>query len=208
MTSTENMIFRFKFSSDFTEQLIPFAKLHQYDDRHIYKEAWTQWLTCNDDLVDVEVRRLKGLGYGGNILDKMYKSGRYYFRNKTNLENKECKKRRVYISLEHEVIDSMDTHISINYYLPLFKPSIAYGQFCMEYESLIKDETIRLLQEELDKDDIYAKLKKTYKNRYFIFKQNRKDNRKDNRSDNRPDADEYRQDADEYRQEQVIVEHV
>ena len=192
------MIFRFKFSSDFTEQLLPFAKLHQYDDRHTYKESWTQWLLSNDEMVNVEVRRLKCLGYDGNILDKMYKSGRYYFRNKTNLDNKECKKRRVYISLEHDVIDAMDAHINFNYYLPLFKPSIAYEQFCMEHESLIKDETSRLLQEELASDDIYAKLKKTYKNRYFLFKQNRTDNH----------SDKYRQDADKYRQDQDIVEHV
>ena len=56
--TTENLIFRFKFSSDFTDHLTPFAKLHQYDDRHTYKEAWTQWLVINDELVDMEVERM------------------------------------------------------------------------------------------------------------------------------------------------------
>ena len=170
--TTENLIFRFKFSSEFTDRLTPFAKLHQYDDRHTYKEAWTQWLVINDELVDMEVRRLKGLGYDGNIVDKMYKSGRYYFRNKPTNANTEAKPRRVYVSLEHDVIDAMDMHISVNYYLPFFKPSIAYDQFCMEHTKLINDEITRLLQEDLTKEDVCAKLKKTYKNRYFLFTQN------------------------------------
>lgn len=199
--TTENLIFRFKFSSDFTDRLTPFAKLHQYDDRHTYKEAWTQWLVINDELVDTEVRRLKGLGYDGNIVDKMYKSGRYYFRNKPTNANTEAKPRRVYVSLEHDVIDAMDIHISVNYYLPCFKPSIAYDQFCMEHSTLINDEITRLLQEDLTKEDVCAKLKKTYKNRYFLFTQN---NIAHKNEDVRKDMDEggvgvgvgYRQDTD------------
>ena len=203
--TTENLIFRFKFSSDFTDRLTPFAKLHQYDDRHTYKEAWTQWLVINDELVDMEVRRLKGLGYDGNIVDKMYKSGRYYFRNKPTNANTEAKPRRVYVSLEHDVIDAMDIHISVNYYLPCFKPSIAYDQFCMEHSTLINDEITRLLQEDLTKEDVCAKLKKTYKNRYFLFTQN---NIAHKNEDIRKDMDEggvgvgvgvgvgYRQDTD------------
>jgi len=45
---------------------------------------------------------------------------------------------------------------------------------------LLNDETERLLQEELVHKDIYSKLKKTYKNRYFLFKQNRRTMREDN----------------------------
>lgn len=171
--TTENVIFRFKFSDEFANQLYPFAKLHQYDDRPTYKEEWTRWLTNNDELVETEVTRLKGLGYDGDIFSKMYKSGRYYFRNKTSNNSNDAKTRRKYMSLEHDMIDAMDEHINTNYYLPCFKPSIAYEQFCMEYENLINDETDRLLQEELLAEDIYSKLKKTYKNRYFLFKQNR-----------------------------------
>jgi len=186
--TTENIIFRFKFSDEFANQLYPFAKLHQYDDRHTYKEEWTRWLTNNDELVDTEIRRLKGIGYDGDIISKMYKSGRYYFRKKTS--SLHAKPRRKYISLEHDMIDAMDEHINTTYYLPCFKPSIAYEQFCMEYENLVNDETERLLQEELLAEDIYSKLKKTYKNRYFLFKQTRHAVRGDNCSD------VYRQDTD------------
>jgi hypothetical protein len=165
------VIFRFKFSDEFTSQLIPFAKLHQYDDRHMYKEEWTRWVTNNDELVDNETRRLKSLGYDGNIHDKMYKSGRYYFRNKTEHI---VKTRRKYISLEHEMLAAMDQHIFINYHMPHFKPATAYEQFCIEYKDTISCEVERIGNENcegLTKDDILVKLKKTYKNRYYLFKQ-------------------------------------
>ena len=168
----EPVIFRFKFSDEFTNQLIPFAKLHQYDDRHMYKEEWTRWVANNDELIENESLRLNGLGYDGDIHGKMYKSGRYYFRNKTEHT---AKTRRKYISLEHEIITAMDEHISVNYHMPHFKPSNAYEQFCIEYKDTIHNETKRIEEEKyegLSKDDILLKVKKTYKNRYYLFKQN------------------------------------
>ena len=172
--SIENnpVIFRFKFSDEFTSQLIPFSKLHQYDDRHMYKEEWTRWVTNNDELIGNETRRLKSLGYDGDIYGKMYKSGRYYFRNKTE---QVVKTRRKYISLEHEILAAMDEHISINYHMPQFKPSNAYEQFCIEYKDTISNENERISEENHDgmtKEDILLKMKKTYKNRYYLFKQN------------------------------------
>ena len=168
----ESVIFRFKFSDEFTSQLIPFAKLHQYDDRHLYKEEWTRWINNNDELIINETRRLKSLGYDGDVHDKMYKSGRYYFRNKTEHA---VKTRRKYISLEHEILSAMDDHISINYHMPHFKPSHAYEQFCIEYKDAIHGEVQRIEEEQhegLSKNDILMKFKKTYKNRYYLFTQN------------------------------------
>ena len=80
--STESQIFRFKFSDEFIGQLTPFAKLHQHSDRNTYKEEWQRWVENNDEIILNETTRLTELGYNGNITDKMYKSGRYYFRNK------------------------------------------------------------------------------------------------------------------------------
>ena len=75
---TSNTIFRFKFTPEFTSELLSFAKLHQYDDRVTYKENWSRWVQLNDDSIDAECCRMKALGYEGNVIDKMYKSGRYY----------------------------------------------------------------------------------------------------------------------------------
>ena len=159
-TNTTAPIFRFKFSNEFIEQLTPFAKLHQYSDRHVYKEEWGRWVANNDELICNEGVRLKNIGYDGNIHDKMYKSGRYYFRNKTD---KEVRTRRKYISLEHEVITTMDKHISTHFHNSTFKPSTAYEQFCNDSSGLLTDESNRLkeeLQDEIHKEDIWSKFKK------------------------------------------------
>jgi hypothetical protein len=169
--TADSTIFRFKFTPEFTSQLLSFAKLHQYHDRVTYKEEWTRWIQNNDALIDDESRRMKAQGYNGNIIDKMYKSGRYYFRKKTTHQPKV---RRQYISLDKYVIEAMDNHILQNYGTPLFKPSISYEQFCidLDYSELIDEEYNRLIAENLTKEDINKKIKKTYKNRYFLFSQN------------------------------------
>ena len=76
-------IYRYKFTDDFTSELFKFSKIHQYDHRKDFKEAWNQWLEANDEIVSNEERHLTNHGYEGNILDKMFKSARYYFRNKS-----------------------------------------------------------------------------------------------------------------------------
>jgi len=168
---TDTAIFRFKFSNEFISELQSFAKLYQYTDRHIYKEQWTKWISNNDELVDKECRRLKSIGYDGNTLDKMYKSGRYYFRNKNKSVMKNPQQRRKYISINPEIIDLMDQHINYNVNTVLFKPSTSYEQFCIEYKHYLDTESDRIIELNLQitSEEINSKFKKTYKNRYFEF---------------------------------------
>jgi len=37
-------IFRYKFDNEFTEHLYKFSKIHQYDHRKDFKEAWNIWM--------------------------------------------------------------------------------------------------------------------------------------------------------------------
>ena len=108
-------IYRYKFTNEFTIELYKFSKVHQYDHRKDFKEAWEIWIDDNSNLVDDEVRRLTNLGYDGDVLDKMFKSARYYFRKKS-VEKKEPKQRRQYISVNRELLDAMDKHIEQNIY--------------------------------------------------------------------------------------------
>ena len=56
--------------------------MHRYDDRKTYKAAWTAWLAHDEiaAMLKAEVERLTDLGYQGDVADKLFKSGRYYFR--------------------------------------------------------------------------------------------------------------------------------
>jgi hypothetical protein len=149
--------------------LYKFSKIHQYDHRKDFKEAWQLWIEENDDIVSDEVRVLSNTGYDGDILDKMFKSARYYFRKKST-EKKEPMKRRKYCGLSKSVLDAMDNHISSNITNDDYKPSTGFESFCMSTRELLKDEVSRLITLGfMDSDETQEKLKKTYKNRYFIF---------------------------------------
>lgn len=77
--------YRFEFSKLFINELSRFSKVHQYDERHTYKKEWSTWKSDSGiaEIMEMEKRRLEENGYIGNIEDKMFKSGRYYFRKKT-----------------------------------------------------------------------------------------------------------------------------
>lgn len=152
---SENTIYRYKFRNEFVDELYKFSKIHQYDHRKDFKEAWQLWIEDNDNIVTDEVRILSNNGYEGDILDKMFKSARYYFRKKST-EKKEPVKRRKYCGLSKDVLDAMDKHIASNITNDDYKPSNGFESF---YSELSKDES----------NEIHEKLKKTYKNRYFIF---------------------------------------
>ena len=163
-------IYRYKFAENFTNELFRFSKIHEYDDRKTFKDAWNTWLEENEDLVNIELRRLRELGYEGDIIDKMFKSCRYYFRKKST-EKKAPVQRRNYVGLKKETLEAMDDHIKSNMIIDnSFKPSIGFDEFCKENIDLLKEEITALCRAGInDTNDIKTKFKKTYKNRYFLI---------------------------------------
>jgi len=162
-------IYRYKFTTDFTYELLRFSKVHQYDNRKDFKEAWETWIDENANIVEEEIRRLQNLGYIGDIKDKMFKSSRYYFRKKTT-EKKEPKKRRDYVSMKKELLEMMDNHIKNNIFNDNYKPSSGFDDFCKNNIELLKEEVNILIQQGFTQpDEIKRKIKKTYKNRYFLI---------------------------------------
>ena len=162
-------IFRYKFTEIFTSELFRFSKIHQYDHRKDFKEAWNIWLEDNDDIVSDEVRRLTNLSYDGDILDKMFKSARYYFRKK-GTEKKLPTERRNYVGVNKDLLDAMDEHIKSKINNKNYKPSEGFDEFCKSNINLLKEEVNILCRNGLiDSVEIKKKIKKTYKNRYFLI---------------------------------------
>jgi hypothetical protein len=162
-------IYRYKFPEDFTNEMYKFSKIHQYDHRKDFKEAWEIWLEDNDEIVSAEVRRLTNLGFDGDILDKMYKSARYYFRKKST-EKKAPQKRRAYQSVQKDLLQAMDDHVKSHINEEDFKPSEGFDRFCKSNIDLLKEEVSILCKNGFtNSEEIKQKIKKTYKNRYFIL---------------------------------------
>jgi hypothetical protein len=157
-------IYRYKLAPNILQQLLEFAKLHQYDDRIDFKENWMQWLKENEDIINREQERLHSLHYNGDIIDKMYKSARYYLRKKSVLK-KEPQSRTSYICLPKEVLDLMDNFIKNNIYL---KPKDGFLEFCNNHKDVLKECILNIYNNGIkDINIIQDKIKKTYKNRYF-----------------------------------------
>ena len=165
-------IYRYKFTDEFMVDLYQFSKIHQYDDRHDFKEAWKIWMEENEEIIEQEIRRITELGYRGEIIDKMFKSARYYFRKKPLTNEKEQQKRRVYTGLSKNLLYVMDQHIMNNLTNEnQNKPSITFLDFCKENKQLLGEEILELIKVGIkDQTEIMNKIKKTYKNRYFYNK--------------------------------------
>lgn len=164
-------IYRYKLSSDIYEIIIAFAKLHQYDDRKDYKEAWKLLVEVQTVEFAAEKERLHKQGYKGDVLDKMYKSGRYYFKEKSSRSDTKPRREKASstIKLSKRILETMDTHLkSTN--RPV-KPSEGFDQFCRDHVEVINQEVemVGVLEEEL----LLSKLKKSYKNRYFTIQKNK-----------------------------------
>jgi len=170
-------IFRFKFSNEFLPSLVEFARVHQFDKTPEFKEAFETFCDTNKNIIQQETTYLESIGYEGNIIDKMYKSVRYYFKNK-NYTPSDQKERRKYIPQDKEFIIYIDDHVSLCIRQNK-KPSISYTEFISgkEFEEIVENEESRLKEFLKNQDDIALKIKKTYKNRYFMQQKNMTENR-------------------------------
>jgi hypothetical protein len=161
-------IYRYKFTNEFMNELYNFSKIHQYDHRKDFKESWKTWIDEKSLLISKEVERLTELGYSSDILEKMFTSARYYFRKK-GTEKTEPKQRCSYIGVQKELLEAMDLHINENRSKE-FKPSNGFENFCKDNIPLLKQEIDRLVSCNIKNvEDIRKKIKKTYKNRYFVL---------------------------------------
>lgn len=163
-------IFRYQFTITFMNELHNFSKIHQFDSRIDFKQNWKTWTEDNEILINQEIQRLNQLGFSGNVLEKMFKSARYYFRKKSN-EKKIPKTRQLYIGVDKLLLIAMDDHIINNVNTNDFQPKKGFNDFCIENEILLKQMITYFFTMNIKQSSIIqTKLKKTYNNRYYIFK--------------------------------------
>lgn len=165
----DTKIFRYKFADSVVDEVHRFAQLHRGDDRHKFKDAWKEWVENNREFIQTETQRLVELGYQGDILDKMFKSARYYFRKK-GTKKKEPTERRVYVTVSKDILSTVDRHISENMRNNGFTPANGYDDYCNNNKEVLIEWISNLRSEEFGSKEIQDKIKKTYKNRYYVLK--------------------------------------
>lgn len=162
-------IYNYKLSDEFIVEMFRFSKIHQYDSREDFKDAWVEWTEENVELIEYESRRLVSIGYVGNINNKMYKSARYYFRTKKT-EKKPPIQRREYVTCLKALDDSIHEHLRINMSQPDFKPATYFKQFLNEHKEVVQMQIEACNDAGItDIKEIQCKINKTYKNRYYVM---------------------------------------
>jgi hypothetical protein len=171
--------YRFTYSNEFTKELEYFSKIHKYDDRKTFKEEWTKWIQEENikNLIEIEKQKSINENYQGDMMDKIFKSVRYYYRKKkeTNKE-KEKEENENFTGLSKELLKLMDEHIyeiirihldkTIN--ISKINPALAFDEFCNKHMIEITDEIFRLKDKIILKEkEVNTKFKKSYKNRFY-----------------------------------------
>jgi hypothetical protein len=180
--------FRYIFTSSVVDLLSTFSKVHQYDDRHEFKDAWKKLLDdeCSQQIINAEIERLNGIGFKDDILDKMFKSARYYYRKKIEKSNPAQKERKPYEGVTAEILAEIDNHIktqisknikpinNVDKTLLISKisPAASFDNYCLEHKSTIlrkfqQDFTAETSAQTTDNiTQTIDIIKKTYKNRF------------------------------------------
>lgn len=203
---------RFVYTDEITELLNNFAKKHYTDDKTKFKKEWNDWINEEKikEKLNKEIVRLQTLGLDDDVMDRMFKSVKYYYckklQNRLKPSSKPKSQVKNYTTLSSRILDVMDDHI---YWFinkqhkdlyneqqkehqkeaekdkqkkKVYSPAEAYEHFCNENKSALLEEIIEyrkrvLLEQQLEKklddrlnpDILSEKIKKTYKNRFYII---------------------------------------
>jgi hypothetical protein len=178
-----NTIFRYSMSHIMTEEVFAFSKTHQFDDRHQFKESWEKWIIQEDirQIFDQEIELMCEKGYKGDIITKIFKSARYYYRKRESLEiQPETSPRKEYSRLSKTFLQSIDSFIEdqANSQEKKTKKSAApaniFNEYCIQNQDILRMEIASIVSnynkinnEPIDAYEIEEKIKKTFKNREY-----------------------------------------
>jgi hypothetical protein len=187
--TVENIIlktYRFVLSNQMIDYLSEFSKIHQHDDRKTFKEEWAKWIKDEDiePIINEEIKHLKNTGFTGDVVDKMFKSARYYYRNKlSNNEPKEKKERKIYETLPIEILEKIDMHIHNQIHknankklndeikISCISPAESFNLYLQENKldmiNYLKQHNESDSIKKKDVEDMMKRFKKTYKNRFY-----------------------------------------
>jgi len=178
---------RYKFTEKIIELLSDFAKMHQHEGSKDYKESWQNWIAEPEISRELEEEKSRLIKQGmiGDVIDKLYKSSRYYYRKKINKSDEKPKERKKYEGLTKEILHKMDAHIirEINGSIDLleddklvsrFTPSKSFEMYLAEnpsiIEELIPNMSTTAEERRIQTTCAIQRIKKTYKNRFYKIK--------------------------------------
>ena len=160
--------FHYHFSEEMGERFMYFATLHRFDDRKSFKENWQKWIEEPDvaECIQTEIDKVKESGYVGDVIGKMFRSVRYYYRKKPVKPQEEGtaekKKRKVYEMTQKETLAEIDRHI-------LEQITGNCSDLTETKRSFVSPAKAFANYVETQHDGVEEKYKKIYKNRFYLL---------------------------------------
>lgn len=159
--------FHYNASKECAQILSTFASEHRDDKNKQFKLAWGKWILEPDvaEILSTESNQLRLAGYESDPMEKMYFSARYYYRKKLLKEqhhkpdDETPKKRKKYESADKNMLEKINEHIADQLFNDI-APAKAFKHFC---ETRVEG---RLCIADFDE----TKIKKIYKNRFFVMR--------------------------------------
>ena len=178
-TASTASTFRFKYSFHFQNMLNGFASKNADKPKKEFDECFNKWCIQNERYINEERSEMVNKGYNRDFNNKIYLSVRYYFRNK----HKSCdgkgkgesadqgKGKLKYVKLSNTFKTLMKNHIYDNKggnKSPKEMFALFYNSDNDEIQKFIQSETNKLRENGYSEKDILFRIKKMYKNLYFV----------------------------------------
>lgn len=172
--------FRFDFSYSMKQNLALFSETYQTLPRKQFQEQWKHWTQeTHVNLFHDECEALKKQGFEGDIMDKLYKSARYYFRKKpTQQPAKQRKATKSYIRFTPSIISTMDNHIKNSILQEASQNTCFTLSYQEAYQTYLQTQRTMLVQElktirqtygSLD-ENIAWKLQKRFRDKFYKYR--------------------------------------
>lgn len=159
--------YRYNFTDEFQEKLKLFSIKHSNDYIDDFRINFDTWCKENEDEITCQELILCRLGYTGDFSNKMFKSVRYYFKNKRS-DKKVVKKRKKYTVKNDILLYAIKEHITN--LKEKIQPKLAYKDFNENNIDIIdRVKNYLIFNEGYDEKSALNKIKKIYKNKYFII---------------------------------------
>ena len=177
--------YRFDFTENAKNMLVDFANRNKNAKRKEFLEAWVKWSSEEDikSKLDQERVWMESKGFTGNVLDKMFKSVRYYHKKRPICSDvdEEVPRGGHNNRFSREFLNEMDDYIQKqientkhiqkenNKWVNTLSQAVAYDEYCKENQNSILAEFILIKTKRGEvTNKMVETLKKTYKNRFYL----------------------------------------
>lgn len=178
--------FRYDFSDDVTKMLSDFAYNNREKSRKEFTQTWEKHIAEEkiSKMIKDEIEMMRNHGFCGDVMDKMYKSVRYYHRkrdvktlnddqdvNKNKHENRFS--RELLVIMDKYILEQMTNNENIKQSesgqkINILSQSESYQKFCEKNKEKILEEFIKIRKQTGKLTNMVVdKMKKTYKNRFY-----------------------------------------